>query len=199
MSADSASINLTHHFLIAMPGLEDDTFAKSVVYLCEHSERGALGLVINKPSDINLQSLLQKVDLDLRRLDLTDTPVFQGGPVQTERGFVLHDAMQADSEKPEDSGYSSTLSIPGGLEMTTSKDVLEALSTGAGPRRVLVTLGYASWGEGQLESEIAENTWLTVGADASVIFDTPIGQRWDRALGLLGLQAWMLSPDAGHA
>ena len=199
MSADSASINLTHHFLIAMPGLEDDTFAKSVVYLCEHSERGALGLVINKPSDINLQSLLQKVDLDLRRQDLTDTPVFQGGPVQTERGFVLHDAMQADSEKPEDSGYSSTLSIPGGLEMTTSKDVLEALSTGAGPRRVLVTLGYASWGEGQLESELAENTWLTVGADPSVIFDTPIGQRWDRALGLLGLQAWMLSPDAGHA
>ena len=199
MSADSASINLTHHFLIAMPGLEDDTFAKSVVYLCEHSERGALGLVINKPSDINLQSLLQKVDLDLRRDDLTDTPVFQGGPVQTERGFVLHDAMQADSAKPEDSGYSSTLSIPGGLEMTTSKDVLEALSTGAGPRRVLVTLGYASWGEGQLESELAENTWLTVGADPSVIFDTPIGQRWDRALGLLGLQAWMLSPDAGHA
>ena len=199
MSADSASINLTHHFLIAMPGLEDETFAKSVVYLCEHSERGALGLVINKPSDINLQSLLQKVDLDLRRQDLTDTPVFQGGPVQTERGFVLHDAMQADSEKPEDSGYSSTLSIPGGLEMTTSKDVHEALSTGAGPRRVLVTLGYASWGEGQLESELAENTWLTVGADPSVIFDTPIGQRWDRALGLLGLQAWMLSPDAGHA
>ena len=199
MSADSASINLTHHFLIAMPGLEDETFAKSVVYLCEHSERGALGLVINKPSDINLQSLLQKVDLDLRRQDLTDTPVFQGGPVQTERGFVLHDAMQADSEKPEDSGYSSTLSIPGGLEMTTSKDVLEALSTDAGPRRVLVTLGYASWGEGQLESELAENTWLTVGADPSVIFDTPIGQRWDRALGLLGLQAWMLSPDAGHA
>ena len=199
MSADSASINLTHHFLIAMPGLEDETFAKSVVYLCEHSERGALGLVINKPSDINLQSLLQKVDLDLRRQDLSDTPVFQGGPVQTERGFVLHDAMQADSEKPEDSGYSSTLSIPGGLEMTTSKDVLEALSTGAGPRRVLVTLGYASWGEGQLESELAENTWLTVGADPSVIFDTPIGQRWDRALGLLGLQAWMLSPDAGHA
>ena len=199
MSADSAPVNLTHHFLIAMPGLEDETFAKSVVYLCEHSERGALGLVINKPSDINLQSLLQKVDLDLRRQDLTDTPVFQGGPVQTERGFVLHDAMQADSEKPEDSGYSSTLSIPGGLEMTTSKDVLEALSTGAGPRRVLVTLGYASWGEGQLESELAENTWLTVGADPSVIFDTPIGQRWDRALGLLGLQAWMLSPDAGHA
>ena len=199
MSADSASINLTHHFLIAMPGLEDETFAKSVVYLCEHSERGALGLVINKPSDINLQSLLQKVDLDLRRQDLTDTPVFQGGPVQTERGFVLHDAMQADSEKPEDSGYSSTLSIPGGLEMTTSKDVLEALSTGAGPRRVLVTLGYSSWAEGQLESELAENSWLTVGADLAVIFDIPVADRYDSALGLLGLQAWQIAPGAGHA
>ena len=198
MSVDSASINLTNHFLIAMPGLEDDTFAKSVIYLCEHSERGALGLVINKPSDINLQNLLQKVDLMLRREDLADTPVFQVGPVQTERGFVLHEPMNADSGKPEESGYASTLSIPGGLEMTTSRDVLEALSTGVGPRRVLVTLGYASWGEGQLESELAENTWLTVGADPGVIFDTPVGQRWDKALGLLGLQAWMLSPEAGH-
>ena len=198
MSTDSASIDLTNHFLIAMPGLEDDTFAKSVIYLCEHSERGALGLVINKPSDINLQNLLQKVDLMLRREDLADTPVFQGGPVQTERGFVLHEPMHADSGKPEESGYASTLSIPGGLEMTTSRDVLEALSTGVGPRRVLVTLGYASWGEGQLESELAENTWLTVGADPGVIFDTPVGQRWDKALGLLGLQAWMLSPEAGH-
>ena len=182
-----------------MPGLEDDTFAKSVIYLCEHSERGALGLVINKPSDINLQNLLQKVDLMLRREDLADTPVFQGGPVQTERGFVLHEPMNVDSGNPEESGYASTLSIPGGLEMTTSRDVLEALSTGVGPRRVLVTLGYASWGEGQLESELAENTWLTVGADPGVIFDTPVGQRWDKALGLLGLQAWMLSPEAGHS
>ena len=182
-----------------MPGLEDETFSKSVIYLCEHSERGALGLVINKPSDINLQNLLKKVDLSLRRDDLTDTMVFQGGPVQTERGFVLHEPMNADSGNPEESGYASTLSIPGGLEMTTSRDVLEAFSTGMGPRRVLVTLGYASWGEGQLESELAENTWLTVGADADVIFDTPVGQRWDKALGLLGLQAWMLSPEAGHS
>ena len=162
-------------------------------------ERGALGLVINKPSDINLQNLLQKVDLMLRREDLADTPVFQGGPVQTDRGFVLHEPMNVDSGNPEESGYASTLSIPGGLEMTTSRDVLEALSTGVGPRRVLVTLGYASWGEGQLESELAENTWLTVGADPGVIFDTPVGQRWDKALGLLGLQAWMLSPEAGHS
>ena len=199
MSSDSAPINLTHHFLIAMPGLEDESFARSVVYLCEHSERGALGLIINKPSDITLKGLFDKVDLSLRREDLTQEPVFQGGPVQTERGFVLHEPMLAGTEKAGESAYASSMAIPGGLAMTTSKDVLEALSTGAGPRRVLVTLGYSSWGEGQLESELAENAWLTVGADLSVIFDTPVPERYDRALGLLGLQAWMLSPEAGQA
>ncbi|RYF07330.1 MAG: YqgE/AlgH family protein [Comamonadaceae bacterium] len=199
MPADSAPMNLTHHFLIAMPGLEDASFARSVVYLCEHSERGALGLVINKPSDINFKSLFDKVDLSLRRDDLTKEFVLHGGPVQTERGFVLHERMLPETADADESAYASTMSIPGGLEMTTSKDVLEALSTGAGPRRVLVTLGYASWGEGQLESELAENSWLTVGADASVLFDTPVNERYDRALGLLGLQSWMLSREAGHA
>ena len=199
MSFDSAPINLTHHFLIAMPGLEDESFSRSVVYLCEHSERGALGLIINKPSDITLKGLFDKVDLSLRREDLTREPVFQGGPVQTERGFVLHEPMLMDRSETDESAYASTMTIPGGLEMTTSKDVLEALSTGAGPRRVLITLGYSSWGEGQLESELAENAWLTVAADLSVIFDTPVPERYDRALALLGLKAWMLSPEAGHA
>ena len=199
MSFESAPINLTHHFLIAMPGLEDESFARSVVYLCEHSERGALGLIINKPTDITLKGLFDKVDLSLRREDLTKEPVFQGGPVQTERGFVLHEPMLMDKGDTDESVYASTMTIPGGLEMTTSKDVLEALSTGAGPRRVLITLGYSSWGEGQLESELAENAWLTVAADLSVIFDTPVPERYDRALSLLGLQAWMLSPEAGHA
>ena len=199
MTSDSAPINLTHHFLIAMPGLEDESFARSVVYLCEHSERGALGLIINKPTDITLKGLFDKVDLSLRREDLTKEPVFQGGPVQTERGFVLHEPMLMDKGDTDESVYASTMTIPGGLEMTTSKDVLEALSTGAGPRRVLITLGYSSWGEGQLESELAENAWLTVAADLSVIFDTPVPERYDRALSLLGLQAWMLSPEAGHA
>jgi putative transcriptional regulator len=192
-------MNLTHHFLIAMPSLQDETFSRSVVYLCEHSARGALGLVINKPSDINLKNLFDKVDLPLRREDLTNSPVLQGGPVQTERGFVLHEAVAAAPPNDGESIYASTMAIPGGLEMTTSKDVLEALSTGAGPRKVLVSLGYAAWGEGQLESELAENSWLTVEADAAVIFDTPIAERYDRALLLLGLQAWMLSPQAGHA
>ncbi len=199
MSSDFALTNLTHHFLIAMPGLEDDVFARSVVYLCEHSDRGALGLVINKPSDISLRNLFDKVELPLRRDDLMDTPVLQGGPVQTDRGFVLHEAVFADADKPADPVYASTMTIPGGLEMTTSKDVLEALSSGAGPRKVLVTLGYAAWGEGQLESEIGENFWLTVAADLGVIFDTPVAERYDKALGLLGMQAWMLSTEAGHA
>jgi putative transcriptional regulator len=195
MPMDSSSINLTHHFLIAMPGLDDAAFAKSVIYMCEHTDRGALGLIINKPSDINLKGLFDKVELPLRREDLTDALVFQGGPVQTERGFVLHESMMPGKE----SVYASTMTIPGGLEMTTSKDVLEALSTGAGPRRVFVSLGYSAWGEGQLESEISDNSWLTVPADMSVIFDTPADERYEKAMLLLGLQSWMLSPEAGHA
>ncbi len=195
MPLDSEPINLTHHFLIAMPGLSDQAFAKSVIYMCEHSDRGALGLIINKPSDINLKSLFEKVALPLHREDLIETLVFHGGPVQTERGFVLHESLMPGAQ----SVYASTMSIPGGLEMTTSKDVLEALSTGAGPRKVLVSLGYAAWGEGQLESEISENSWLTVAADMAIIFDTPVEQRYDCALRLLGFESWMLSPDAGHA
>ena len=199
MSGDSAPINLTNHFLIAMPGLEDAMFGKSVVYVCEHTARGALGLVINKPADMKMSALFDKVDLPLKRADLSQSPVFQGGPVQTERGFVLHEALYTSPDNKEESLYASTMTIPGGLEMTTSKDVLEALSNGAGPRRVLVTLGYASWGEGQLESELGENSWLTVDADQSVIFDTPVEQRYDKALALLGLEAWMISSHVGHA
>ncbi|MBC7548409.1 MAG: YqgE/AlgH family protein [Polaromonas sp.] len=195
MPLDPSPTNFTHHFLIAMPRLEDEAFAKSVIYMCEHSERGALGLVINKPSDINLKKLFEKVELSLDRSDLSEAPVFHGGPVQTERGFVLHESMMPGLE----SVYASTMSIPGGLEMTTSKDVLEALSTGAGPRKVFVSLGYSAWGEGQLESEISDNSWLTVAADIDVIFDTPVAERYDRAMGLLGLKSWMLSPDVGHA
>ena len=200
MSANSASINLTHHFLIAMPGLEDEVFGRSVVYMCEHSERGAMGLIINKPADMSMRQLFDKVDLPLHRQDLIDQQVLLGGPVHTERGFVLHDPVLLEEPVQEgDSIYASTLTVAGGLEMTTSRDVLEALASGAGPRRVLVTLGYASWGEGQLESELSENSWLTVPAHADIVFDTPLEQRYDKALELLGLQPWMLSPEAGHA
>jgi putative transcriptional regulator len=189
-----AAIDLTNQFLIAMPGMGSDMFAGTVVYLCEHNERGALGLVINKPIDIKLKNLFEKVELSLDRPELSDVPVYFGGPVQTERGFVLHERLGE-----EGGHYNSTLSIPGGLEMTTSKDVLEALSAGGGPRRILVTLGYSGWGAGQLEDEIGRNSWLTVQAVPEIIFDTPVEQRYDRAMGLLGIDTTMLSQQAGHA
>ncbi len=192
--APASRIDLTNQFLIAMPGMADDNFARAVVYLCEHNEKGALGLVINKPIDIKLKNLFEKVELPLDREELAELPVYYGGPVQTERGFVLHDRMGVDG-----GAYSSTMSIPGGLEMTTSKDVLEALSHGAGPKRILVTLGYSGWSAGQLEDEIGRNGWLTVDADPIVIFDTPIEKRYDRALSLLGIDPRMLSQEAGHA
>jgi putative transcriptional regulator len=189
-----APINLTNQFLIAMPGMADDTFAGAVVYLCEHTEKGALGLVINKPIDIKLRNLFEKVELPLTREDLADAPVYFGGPVQTERGFVLHERSGGDGGH-----YSSTLAIPGGLDMTTSKDVLEALSNGTGPKRVLITLGYSGWSAGQLEDEMSRNGWINVGAAPEVIFDTPVEQRYERALSLLGIDLRMLSQQAGHA
>lgn len=200
MSSDSAFTPLTHHFLVAMPGLEDGVFARSVIYLCEHSPRGAMGVVINKAGDLTLQALFEKLDLPLLREDLRQQPVLQGGPVHTERGFVLHEPVRME-DPAHDGGdiYASTLKVAGGLELTTSRDVLEALGAGAGPRQVIMTLGYAGWGEGQLESEIIENTWLTMPAEPRIVFDTPLERRYDEALALLGLQAWMLSPEAGHA
>jgi putative transcriptional regulator len=193
-----ARIDLTNQFLIAMPGMGDETFRGSVVYLCEHTEKGALGLVINKPIDIKLKNLFEKVDLTLERPDLAEEPVYFGGPVQTERGFVLHEKLGGENDGA--AAYNSTLHIPGGtLEMTTSKDVLEALAGGAGPKKVLVTLGYAGWSAGQLEDEILRNGWLTVDASPEVIFETPVEQRYDRALSLLGVDPRMLSQEAGHA
>lgn len=207
MPADFAPFDLTDHFLIAMPGFEDRAFGRSVVYVCEHGERGALGLIINKPNnDLTLSGLFAKVDLPLDRADLQKVPVFDGGPVQTGRGFVLHEAIvvERSSGDPkeamlQESVYQSTMAIPGGLEMTTSKDVLEAISSGAGPKKLFITLGYSQWAQGQLESELAENTWLTVQADPEVIFNTPINERYAKALSLLGLQEWMISRQSGRA
>mgnify|MGYP003385025096 CR=1 FL=1 len=189
-----AAVNFTNQFLIAMPGMGSDTFAGSVIYLCEHNAKGALGLVINKPIDITLKNLFEKVELTLERDDLANIPVYFGGPVQTERGFVLHEQIDTHG-----TAYSSSLKIPGGLEMTTSKDVLEALATGAGPKKVLVTLGYSGWGAGQLEDEMGRNSWINVDAAPDIIFDTPVEQRYGKALSLLGIDVRMLSQEAGHA
>jgi putative transcriptional regulator len=193
----SQPINLTNQFLIAMPGMGDGTFAGTVVYMCEHTEKGALGLVINKPIDIKLKNLFEKVELTLDRQDLAEAPVYFGGPVQTERGFVLHERL--GGEGGSGGHYSSTLQIPGGLEMTTSKDVLEALSHGVGPKKVLITLGYSGWGAGQLEEEMSRNGWINVGAEPEIIFDTPVEERYTKALSLLGIDPRMLSQEAGHA
>jgi putative transcriptional regulator len=190
----SGGINLTNQFLIAMPGIGGDTFAGAVIYLCEHTDKGALGLVINKPIDIKLKNLFEKVELSLDRLDLAESPVFYGGPVQTERGFVLHEQIDDEGNR-----FNSSLRIPGGLEMTTSKDVLEALSSGTGPTKILVTLGYSGWGAGQLEEEMGRNSWINVEAQPEIIFNTPVEQRYDKALSLLGIDPAMLSADAGHA
>ncbi|TXI99519.1 MAG: YqgE/AlgH family protein [Aquabacterium sp.] len=190
----SSPINLTNQFLIAMPGMVDGNFAGTVVYMCEHNDKGALGLVINRPIDINLKHLFEKVDLPLERSDLAERPVYLGGPVQTERGFVLHERLD-----DEGGHYNSTLKIEGGLEMTTSRDVLEALSNGAGPRKVFITLGYSGWTAGQLEEEISRNGWLNVDADPQIIFDTPVEQRYDKALFLLGIDRSFLMGEAGHA
>ena len=190
----SSPINLTNQFLIAMPGMVDGNFAGTVVYMCEHNDKGALGLVINRPIDINLRHLFEKVDLSLERADLAERPVYLGGPVQTERGFVLHERLD-----DEGGHYNSSLQIAGGLEMTTSRDVLEALASGAGPRKVFITLGYSGWMAGQLEDEISRNGWLNVDADPQVIFDTPVEQRYDKALALLGIDSSFLMGEAGHA
>ena len=174
-----------------MPAMADERFAGTVIYLCEHNARGALGIVINRPTDLTLQSLFERVDLKLEIAPRAAEPVLFGGPVQVERGFVLHDQPEAQ--------YSSSLSLPDGLALTTSKDVLEAVAGGAGPHRLLVTLGYAGWGEGQLEQELARNAWLTMPADRAVLFDVPYAERFEAALGLLGISSAMLSADAGHA
>ncbi|MCV2349802.1 MULTISPECIES: YqgE/AlgH family protein [unclassified Roseateles] len=187
-------IVLTNQFLIAMPGMADEAFAGSVVYMCEHNEKGALGLVINKPISMTLGNLFEKVELSPPKGEVSSGPVYYGGPVQAERGFVLHEPLDATGGH-----YNATLVVPGGLEMTTSRDVLEALSNGAGPKRVLVTLGYSGWAAGQLEEEIGRNGWLTVDAAPEIIFDTPVEQRYERALGLLGVDPRMLSQEAGHA
>jgi putative transcriptional regulator len=190
MPAEDVATNLTNHFLLAMPNMADPNFGGAVVFIAEHSAKGALGLVINRPMELDLQSLFERIDLRLEVAPLRGSPVFFGGPVQTDRGFVLHEPLGT---------WNSTVSIGDSLGLTSSKDVLEAVAAGEGPARLLVTLGYAGWGPGQLEDEIGRNAWLTVEADPAVIFDTPVAERLNRAFGLLGIDPAFLSSSAGHA
>jgi putative transcriptional regulator len=190
MSTLMAAINLTNHFLIAMPGMADPYFSKSLTFICEHSDKGAIGLVVNRPIDLTLSQLFDQVDIELKDEALRHTNVYFGGPVLVDRGFVLHQPLGA---------WSSTLQVDSEIGLTTSKDILEALAVGNGPARVLVTLGYAGWSPGQLEDEIARNGWLTVAADADVMFGLPFEARLPAAMNKLGLNYGNLSDVAGHA
>lgn len=190
MTATTETTDLSNHFLLAMPNMADPNFGGAVVLIAEHSDRGALGLMVNKPTAMTLSALLQRIDLTQADQAQMLTPVFYGGPVQTDRGFVLH---QPEGE------WNSTVLISPGIALTTSRDVLEAVAEGSGPPRLLVTLGYAGWGPGQLEAEISQNAWLTVQADPSLLFDTPAEERFIQAYQMLGIDPALLAPAAGHA
>ena len=181
--------DLSNQFLMAMPGMVSGELAGTVIYLCEHSPKGALGLVINRPTDLSLAGLLEQIDLKLEIAPGLNPSVFFGGPVQTDRGFVLHSPAGE---------YSSSIKL-GNMALTTSRDVLEAVAGGHGPEQFFVTLGYAGWGAGQLENELAQNAWLSVAAQQDIIFDTPPQERYAAALKLLGIDPVMLTGDAGHA
>ncbi len=191
--------SFANQFLIAMPGMVDDNFAGTVVYICDHTSNGAMGLVVNRPTDVDLATLFDKIDLKLEIQPKASEPVYFGGPVQTDRGFVLHEQSEAEHT----SHYSSSLRVPGGLAMTTSKDILQEVAAGHGPQRFLMTLGYAGWSAGQLEDEIARNGWLNIPAPAEelvhIIFDTPDEYKYENVLGLLGVDLGFLSSEAGHA
>lgn len=184
------NVNLTGHFLIAMPAMTDPYFARSLTYICEHNSQGAMGVVINRPIEMNLDELFDQINLELSDKTLGQAPVYFGGPVQIERGFVLHQPVGQ---------WQSSIAISANTALTTSKDILEASAHGAGPQKMLVTLGYAGWTAGQLEEELAQNAWLSVAAEDSVIFDLPSDQKLNAAMRLLGVDFASLSEEAGHA
>lgn len=185
---DTLPSSLRNHLLIAMPGLNDPNFAHSVTYLCEHDEHGALGIVINAPLSVTWGELLSQMELPPGPRG--EEPVVLGGPVQPDHGFVLHGAWGE---------WQSTLAITPEVHLTTSVDILTALAHGTGPRDCLVALGYAGWGAGQLEQELADNAWLTCEATPDILFRLPFEQRLDASLKLLGIDPGMLSSQAGHA
>jgi len=183
--------SLENHFLIAMPSMQDPFFKRAVTYICEHNEEGAMGLVINQPIDVTVGELLDKIDIDNDKSQhAAQVTVYAGGPVKTDRGFVLH------SPKP---GYSASQKLSSDIMITTSKDVLATLTTAQAPEQFIITLGYSGWEQGQLEQELLDNSWLIIKADPKIIFDTPVEKRWEMAVSMLGFDVSQLSPEAGHA
>lgn len=189
------NVNLSGHFLIAMPAMTDPYFARSVTFICEHNQDGAMGVVINRPIDMKLKALFEQINLQLDNRPLAQNAVHFGGPVQIDRGFVLHQPAGT---------WDSTIAVHGDTALTTSKDILEAAAAGRGPDKILVTLGYAGWAAGQLEKELAQNAWLSVKPDShhaqdKVIFDLPNEDKFSAAMALLGIDLAALSEEVGHA
>jgi putative transcriptional regulator len=182
--------NLTNHFIIAMPSLLDDNFNQTVTYICEHNENGCFGIVINRKTDVTLDEVIHQMDLDHNESIARHHFIYHGGPVQQERGFILHQPLGE---------WSSSLKINDHLALTTSRDILEAIAHDQGPEQSIIALGYAGWSPGQLEQEIADNTWLNCPAEEQIIFDIPAEKRWQAAADLLGIDLQLLSNDAGHA
>ena len=182
--------NLTNHFLIAMPNLEDGNFSQSVTYICEHDENGALGITINRPSVIGLGEILSQLHLTPTDTEINNQVVLNGGPVQVDRGFILHHPIGA---------WDSSLKVTENIAVTTSQDIMQAIANNEGPQNALIALGYAGWGPGQLEYEMSENTWLSCPATEDIIFNTPIEKRWSAAAMLLGIDLQLLSNQTGHA
>ncbi len=182
--------NLTDHFLIAMPQMDDPNFVRSVTYICAHNEDGAMGIVINRPLDMALGEVLMQMELHADSPAIAARAVYLGGPVHTDRGFVLHRPVQS---------WNSTIAVTAEVAVSTSRDILEAIARGQGPRDALVALGYAGWGAGQLENEIAQNAWLSGPANLDIVFKTPPELRWQSAAALLGIDLVSISHDVGHA
>jgi putative transcriptional regulator len=183
-------VSLTNHFLIAMPNLGDPNFFRTVTLICEHNSEGAMGIVINRPVDLSLLDILKQMDIPASGTKNLEMPVYLGGPVQSNRGFVLHEPV---------GDWDSTLKVTDRLAVSTSRDILVAIAENKGPRRYLIALGYAGWGAGQLEQEIAQNSWLSGPATREILFHTPLEARWHAAAGLLGIDLTKLSGEAGHA
>jgi putative transcriptional regulator len=185
-----SDISLANHFLIAMPSLADPNFHHTVTYICEHTPQGAMGIVINRELELKFGEVLEQMAIETVSPRVRDKEVYLGGPVHTDRGFVIHRPVGK---------WDSTLKVTRNIGLTTSRDIVAAVAAGKGPKSCLIALGYAGWGAGQLEKEMAENAWLSAPADASIMFDTPVDKRWEVAAKSLGIDIARISSDVGHA
>lgn len=190
-------MNLTNNFIIAMPGLADPMFEKTVSFICQHNEHGAMGLTINRPIDIAFSELLSQLNIPLEDSKLASTPIYLGGPVETGHGFVLH-ANDTNKLTPQQNVWEQSLSINKHISLTSSKDILTAIARGEGPEDFLIVLGYSGWTSGQIEVEMQQNSWLNVAADNEIIFHTPFSQRWESAAMKIGIDIKLMSSDIGH-